>query len=235
MQRTEPGNFIDVEKLGKFAPKTDRWILKDPSILEQSYKIKTELKRIKEESKFLKSIKSEKNKPPTISADWDQDSDDSLPEGWKVRRGEGEFEMFLTAERVQVTGRLKAIEYMIKADYDESEISKLRCGLKRFGWETDPNLPPGYLKKDDALQSKVFFISPDNEKMVGYAKLLEHLMDRDFGFEVFFFLLYLYLLLYLQVTGPVARAINWGKLTVERRRHLQERMNQQMKREQGDE
>ena len=73
---------------------------------------------------------------------------------------------------------------------------------QRFGWEVDPNLPPGYLKKEEGLDKNVHFltqvpapspapplppvynISQDNKRIKGYAALLDHLLDCGFDFQV---------------------------------------------------
>jgi hypothetical protein len=67
-----------------------------------------------------------------------------------VRRGEGDQETFLTAEKVQVTGRLRALEQLARAGHPPEEVARFRAGLKRLGWEPDPALPAGYLRREAA-------------------------------------------------------------------------------------
>ena len=84
--------------------------------------------------------------------------------------------------------------------------------LARFGWEADPLLPPGFLRKGTE------YYTPENQRVDGIAKMLEWLLDRGYPFAT---------------TGPIAREINLAKLKVERRLRLQGLLNLQMMRE-GD-
>ena len=88
--------------------------------------------------------------------------------------------------------------------------SVLNIVLTRFGWEADPLLPPGFLRKGTE------YYTPENQRVDGIAKMLEWLLDRGYPFTV---------------TSPLAREINWAKLKVERRLRLQGLLNLQMMRE----
>ena len=159
--------------------------------------------------------------------EWDDDG--TVPIGWKVRRvpstrpGVGELEIFLTTEGQQIFNRRSAIDHVLKEfQGDEDSLYKLRIGMKRFGWENDPNLPEGFLKrvwKPDGKCLQTFFLSPDNRKFESYSKLLDYLLNQgNYRFDV---------------TGYVARNINWTKLNGARKQYLQEMMNKHMKNEES--
>ena len=118
----------------------------------------------------------------------------------------------------------------MKEEYSGEEIAKMQNGLKRcksnlkpkfrnllwfarFGWEADPLLPPGFLRKGTE------YYTPENQRVDGIVKMLEWLLDRGYPFST---------------TGPIAREINWAKLKVERRLRLQGLLNLQMMREGPD-
>jgi len=82
--------------------------------------------------------------------------------------------------------------------------------------EEEPIVKEGFLRRE--ILGKVEFYSPECRRIEGHPKLLELLLDQGHGF---------------QVTGPVARAVNWGRLGVARRKKLKARMNQLMLKEQG--
>jgi len=158
---------------------------------------------------------------------WEDDG--TVPDGWKVRRvpsnkpGVGELEIFLTSEGQQIHNRRSALDHVLRGgNHDDEAVYKLRKGMKRFGWEIDPNLPAGFLRrtfKPDAKGLQTQFLSPDNKKFESYSKLLEYLLVQGtYNFDV---------------TGYVARNINWGKLNGPRKQQLQDMMNEQMKSEDG--
>ena len=166
---------------------------------------------------FSKTVKTNN----TERHQWEDDG--TVPEGWKVRRvpskkpGAGELEIFLTSGGQQIFNRRTAIDHVMKENYDEEAINKLRKGMKRFGWEIDPNLPPGFLMKNSMHGKSILtqFLTPENQKFESHSKLLDHLLNTgNYGFAV---------------TGYVARNINWSKLTHVKRKQLQDLMNEKMK------
>ena len=147
--------------------------------------------------------------------------DDSLPEGWRLRRvqraGVGEVEIFLTTSKEIIASRHMAINHIVKNNYDLKDILKMRSGLKRQGWEEDEKLPPGFLvKKCNGHGEKSEFYTPENQLIEGVTRLLEHLLEQGWGFST---------------TSYVARMVNWKKVQTARRTRLQGILNNQMEEE----
>ena len=144
--------------------------------------------------------------------------DESLPEGWRLRRvqrpGVGEVEIFLTTSKKIIASRHVAIDHIVKNNYELKDIMRMRNGLKRLGWEEDEKLPGFLVKKCEGHGEKSEFYSPENQRIEGVTRLLEHLLEQGcWGFTT---------------TGYVARQVNWKQIKTARRTRLQGLMNQQM-------
>jgi hypothetical protein len=99
---------------------------------------------------------------------------------------------------VQVAGRLQALEHLARAGHPPEEVARFRAGLKRLGWEPDPALPAGYLRREVAHSvsevgrpsgqpdpgPQVAFLTPANEMVKCTCNMLDHLLDSGFDFQV---------------------------------------------------
>ena len=113
--------------------------------------------------------------------------DDTLPSGWKLRTQIGGkshlSESFLTPSGQQMSSRHAALGLLVSQGGSEAEVANMRRGLKKFGWEEEPFLPPGWLKKEGG-QGRPLFYSPDNREFKGPCALLDHLLTEGHGFKV---------------------------------------------------
>jgi len=166
--------------------------------------------------KLMEENTRRKSALPAKGQVWEEDA--TLPAGWRVRREEragAMVEVFVTREGKQVVGRPSALEHAVGAGYTMEEVAALRAGLKVFGWEVHPFLPEGWLSRSSGDSTS--FYTPDNRRLEGHAALLEHLLEEGHPFSV---------------TGPVAREVEWPALAMARRQGLQDRLADQMRREQ---
>ena len=113
--------------------------------------------------------------------------DDTLPPGWKVKtliKGKSGhlMETFLAPSGQQLVSRHSALTLLASQGGSEAEVANMRRGLKKFGWEEEPFLPPGWLKKEG--DQRPMFYSPDNRKFDGPCALLDHLLTEGHGFQV---------------------------------------------------
>ena len=116
-----------------------------------------------------------------VKQEWEKEED--LPEGWRVRRvkkGEGleELEIFLTPYNQQLFSRKTVLDHLLKEGYSSEQVDRAREGMKRSGWEVDPGLPPGFLRRSVEGGRKLEFLTPTNQKLEGQARLLEYLLDQ---------------------------------------------------------
>ena len=70
----------------------------------------------------------------------------------------------------------------LQAGGSETAVSTMRLGLKKFGWEVDSSLPPGWLKKEGL--GRPLYYSPGNTKLEGKTELLDHLLEEGQSFQV---------------------------------------------------
>ena len=47
-----------------------------------------------------------------------------------------------------MVGRQNALEYMVKQGLGEEQLAEVRRGLQAQGWQEDPSLPQGFLKRN---------------------------------------------------------------------------------------
>ena len=180
------------------------------------------LKAVDNIMSFNKRTPTVKTEVKTEGHQWEED--DTVPEGWKVRRvpqkDNTELEFFLTEAGKQINGRRPAIDFALKEDYDEDTVNALMKGLKKFGWEVDLNFPSGFLKRTVQKQSRgsqvllTEFLTPDNKKCHSYCELLEYLINEGSYDD--------------EVVSYCARQINWGKLSGERKEQLQSLMKKHL-------
>ena len=107
--------------------------------------------------------------------------DESLPEGWKVKLsmvGDKLCESFLTPTNKRLASRHTAIDHLISTGGTEEQVSLMRRGLKKFGWEEEVNLPSGWLRKATS------FLSPCNKMMHTLPDLLDFLLTQKADFQV---------------------------------------------------
>ena len=107
--------------------------------------------------------------------------DESLPEGWKVKLsmvGDKLCESFLTPTNKRLASRHTAIDHLISTGGTEEQVSLMRRGLKKFGWEEEVNLPSGWLRKATS------FLSPCNKMLHTLPDLLDFLLTQEADFQV---------------------------------------------------
>ena len=205
MYKNSPEKTQDIRKLSTLSRQGFNVIrvIKDP----KSKKTKSE--------QLLKDCDEPSIQDKPLDANWLED--ESLPEGWRLRRVHqrwfGEVEIFLTTSNKIITSRYVAIDHMVKNNYELKDIIRMRSGLKRLGWEEDEKLPGFLVKKCGSHREKNKFYTPENQRIEGFTKLLEHLLEQGWGFST---------------TGYVARQVNWKKVQRARRTRLQGLLNSQM-------
>ena len=73
--------------------------------------------------------------------------DETLPAGWRMRRGKGDAEVFLSPEGRQLGSRHALLE-VLRREGREEEVARVRGGLTTQGWAQDPRLPQGFLRRE---------------------------------------------------------------------------------------
>ena len=78
-----------------------------------------------------------------------EDGDETLPVGWKKRRGHGktESEHILSPDGTQYRSRYNALLHLYKNKANSKDIKDMRSKLTFEGWETSPYLPSNWLYK----------------------------------------------------------------------------------------
>jgi hypothetical protein len=157
-------------------PRGDHWAREESDHDNTNSKIKTERTKQDKSEATTRSLKI------TIRTEQKWESNDNT----------------LPAEKVQVAGRLRALEHLVPAGHPAEEVARFRAGLKRLGWEPDPALPAGYLRREAAHSvsqvdptscqhepcPQVAFLTPANEMVKGTCNMLDHLLDSGFDFQV---------------------------------------------------
>ena len=102
-------------------------------------------------SKFMPERQAQRRKK---IENWSEDN--TVPEGWKTRIGDGKKakKFFINGEGKQFQTRRTALQFMIVNEYPNKEIEVMRIGFKSDGWSDDPNLPPKWMFKSTAVESK---------------------------------------------------------------------------------
>ena len=96
--------------------------------------------------------------------DWLED--DSLPEGWKLKAGEGKKRYFLSPDGVSYQNRRSALQHMIADGYSEAAITRMRAGLAGEGWLNHPDLPKHWrYKHTSSIVRPVIRIITENGDM----------------------------------------------------------------------
>ena len=112
----------------------------------------------KEESQhllnFCENMRRETTKNQNIvnknlDESWIKD-DPSVPSGWMIKTvkfGSNNVTKLLSPNGHMIQGRRLALQFMIKGNYSEEQISEMRSCLKFDGWSSSPALPPNWLYK----------------------------------------------------------------------------------------
>ena len=127
----------------------------------------------------VKNIKSIDLRNGFEEQDWGMD--ESLPEGWKVKLSmvkDKLCESFLTPSNKRLASRHTAIDHLISTGGTEEQVTLMRRGLKKFGWEEEVNLPAGWLRKATS------FLSPCNKMLHTLPDLLDFLLTQGADFQV---------------------------------------------------
>jgi len=90
----------------------------------------------------------------------------TLPEGWKIKKGEGNKESFLSPDNIVFTSRCQSLKHMLSTVfYTEKQIDEMRSLLGIEGWKKDANLPRNWMFKENGPGSRtpVILITPEGE------------------------------------------------------------------------
>ena len=102
-----------------------------------------------------------------------------LPEGWMTAEVEGCQKLFkyLSPDGDFFNSRAGAIKFMIKHKCDSEDIEKMKSLLvSSDGWQTDNNLPEGWMKKQQ--NNNDIYMSPTFDKFRLKNHVLEFMRDR---------------------------------------------------------
>ena len=139
MRATYPDNTEAVRKLStKFSRVTGLKEVKKPPVKVEEDSVQFARTVI---SKVTSQVE-EANKDPV----WVED--ETLPAGWRMRRGKGDAEVFLNPEGKQVGSRHSVLELLRREGAPEEEVARVRGGLTSQGWAQDPRLPEGFLRRE---------------------------------------------------------------------------------------
>ena len=99
---------------------------------------------------------SRKSRLSEVSYNWEED--ESLPEGWKLRRIQGpKGKVLLLAPNGDTfPTRQSALRFMIQNEMKQSDIEKMREGLHCENWHSHSLLPKGWKMRSAGGSSKVF-------------------------------------------------------------------------------
>ena len=145
MYRPDTGNSLEIiDETGHF--------LKGREASLKHLEQKGNLDSILAMKQFLRNTHSVyKNKNgKNVDDNWSS-GDKSVPEGWLVKtikKGANQIQTHvLSPDRIFFSARRNALKYMIEKRFPESDISKMREGLKVDGWFPNGNLPINWLHK----------------------------------------------------------------------------------------
>ena len=97
---------------------------------------------------FLMLQQSRRKSCGKLKYAWEE-GDETLPDGWLMRRAEGksEMEFILSPEGEQHRSRSVAYQSLCRSNADQAIIDAMRSKLHCEGWETNDLLPPGWVLK----------------------------------------------------------------------------------------
>ena len=113
---------------------------------------------------------------------------ETVPDGWKMRTfGTFGREYFLSPSGVEIVGRIKTIQSLLKQGLPDShsDIQILRSGLENVGWKEDlDTLPRGWMKKQ-VIKSKnsvqeFKYISPDFKEFNSLTRVYHYMRANGF-------------------------------------------------------
>ena len=113
-------------------------------------------------------------------------SDQTLPEGWLqkiVKIGEKKsFQYLLSHDGQKFRGKRSVLQHMIKNNYSQVDIMKIRSSLKHDGWDYHQNLPENWMYK--LRGQRLLFCSSEGKLLETREKALVHIRsngtDSDF-------------------------------------------------------
>ena len=112
-------------------------------------------------------------------------SEASLPPGWRVSySGEGEASpQFLTPEGRKISSRAQAIKYLSTLPSTQEQVARMREGLAREGWLSEPHLPPGWLVKE-AGEGRTVYLTPNYETLKSLKNAISYMRLKSYAQSV---------------------------------------------------
>ena len=107
-----------------------------------------------------------------------------IPAGWKIKECSG-FEgarlyLLRTSNGKLLPGKRRALKYMVKENYPNKDVERIRESIKTDGFNTLKSLPPNWLYKQ--TKSKPYFIDPIGnvfDSMENVTKILKSSLNFD--------------------------------------------------------
>ena len=109
---------------------------------------------------------------------WESEKD--LPDGWKSRVVNGcntTKRIFMSVNGTQYYSERKVLEQMIKENYDQTQIKKMQCYMKREGWEANRFLPEGWMIRNgpNGGSFRNMIISSEGDSFHSYLGAVEYM------------------------------------------------------------